>query len=140
MARQCQNSISEKNQQAQLRPVSERGRVLLNKMDYQPHRKTLHNYAALNASEKNIYITTSAILKTCTRYTAENSLISAMELLCVISATHYEVVSETSSNVDKDIRKYSIGVKKLHKVVLKYTAIYLYLQFDQSLAFPRMTL
>ena len=42
-----------------------------------------------------------------------------MALLCVISATQYEVVLETSSNVEKDIGKASIGVKKLHKVVTK---------------------
>ena len=109
-------------------------------MDYQLHRKTLHNYAALNAIKKNIYITTSAILKTCTLYTAENSLIFAMALLYVISDTQYGVVSETSSDVDKEIRKSSIGVNKLRKVVLKYTEIYLSLKFDQSLDFPQMTL
>ena len=42
-----------------------------------------------------------------------------MELLCVISATQSEVVSEKNSDVEKDIRKASIGVKKLHKVVTK---------------------
>ena len=42
-----------------------------------------------------------------------------MELICVISSTHYEVVSETSSDVDKEIRKSSIVVKTLHKVITK---------------------
>ena len=42
-----------------------------------------------------------------------------MVLLCAISGTQYEVVSETSIDVEKDIRKASIGVKKLHKVVTK---------------------
>ena len=42
-----------------------------------------------------------------------------MALLCVISATNYAVVSETRSNVEKEIRKSSIVVKKLHKVVTK---------------------
>ena len=40
-------------------------------------------------------------------------------LLCVISDTHHEVVSETSSGVEKEIRKVSVGVDKLHKVVTK---------------------
>ena len=91
-------------------------------MDYHHHRTTIHNYAALLASKNiyiYIYITTSEILKTCKRYTAENSLISVMTLLCVISATQYEVVSETSSDVEKEIGKFSRGVKKLHKVVNK---------------------
>ena len=98
-------------------PVSERGCVPLNKMDYNPHRKTLHNYAVLIASKKYIFITTSAIPNNCTRYTAEKSLISTMSLLCVISATHYEVISEISRDVEKEVRKTSIGVKKLYKVV-----------------------
>ena len=42
-----------------------------------------------------------------------------MELLCCISATNYEVFSETRSDVEKGIRKVSIGLKKLHKVVTK---------------------
>ena len=88
-------------------------------MDYQTHRTTLHNYAALIASKSNISITIWEIPNICTPYTADKSLISAVALLCVISATHYEVVSEKSRNVEKEIRKSSIGVKKLHKVVTK---------------------
>ena len=42
-----------------------------------------------------------------------------MALHCVISFTRYEVVSEQIRDVEKDIRKSSIGVKKLHKVVTK---------------------
>ena len=57
--------------------------------------------------------------KTFKRYTADNFLIYAMELLCVISATQSEVVSKKNSDVEKDITKASIGVKKLHKVVTK---------------------
>ena len=41
------NDTQKKIQQAQLRSISERGRVPLRKMDYQPHRTTLHNYAAI---------------------------------------------------------------------------------------------
>ena len=88
-------------------------------MDYQTHRTTLHNYAALIASKSNISITIWEIPNICTPYTADKSLISAVALLCVISDTHYEVVSEKSRNVEKEIRKSSIGVKKLHKVVTK---------------------
>ena len=88
-------------------------------MDYQTHRTTLHNYAALIASKSNISITIWEIPNICTPYTADKSLISAVALLCVISATHYGVVSETISDVEKNIRKNSIGVKKLHKVVTK---------------------
>ena len=42
-----------------------------------------------------------------------------MALLYVIDATYYEVVSKTSRNVEKKIRKSSIGEKKSHKVVTK---------------------
>ena len=41
------NDTQKKIQQAQLRSISERGRVPLRKMDYQPHRTTLHIYAAI---------------------------------------------------------------------------------------------
>ena len=41
------------------------------------------------------------------------------EFSAVISATQYKVVSKTSSDVEKEIRKYGIGVKKLHKIVSK---------------------
>ena len=44
-----------------------------------------------------------------------------MALLCVISTTHYEVVSEISSDVEKEIGKSILGVKKLYKV---FTQIY----------------
>ena len=81
--------IQQKIHQAQPRSVSERGCIPLTKLDYHPHGTTLRNYAALISSKNNISITTSEISKTFTRYTSENSLISAMALLCVISATHY---------------------------------------------------
>ena len=88
------NYIQQNIHQAQLRSVSEIGCVPLTKMDYQPHRTTLHNFAALITGENNRSITASEIPKTCTCYTAENPLISAMALLYVISATHYEVISD----------------------------------------------
>ena len=113
------NNFRKNIQQAQLRSVSESGRVPLTKIDYHPHRTTIHNYAALIVREKNISITTSETPNTCTCYTAENSFIYAMALLCVISTTRYEVVSETSSDIKKDTIKDSFGVKKLYKVVTK---------------------
>ena len=88
-------------------------------MDHHHHRTTIHNFAALLASKNYISSTTSEIPKNCTRYTAENSLIFERTLICVISATHYEVVTEKSSDVEKDIGKFYIGVNKLHKVVTK---------------------
>ena len=88
-------------------------------MEYQHHSTTIHNYAALIDSKNYISITTLALPKTCTRYTAENSLISEIALLCAIYATIYEVVSKTSSDVEKEIGKFCIGVNKLHKVVTK---------------------
>ena len=88
-------------------------------MDHHHHRTTIHNFAALLASKNYISSTTSEIPKNCTRYTAENSLIFERTLICVIAATHYEVVTEKSSDVEKDIGKFSIGVKKLYKVVTK---------------------
>ena len=72
------NHIRKNIQQAQLRSVSERGRVSLTKMDYQPQSKTLHNHAALTSRKYNRSITTLSITKTCKRYTTENSLISMM--------------------------------------------------------------
>ena len=113
------NDIWQNIHQAQLGSVSERGRAPLTKIDHQPHRTTLHTYADLIASEKNIYITTSEIPKTHTPYTAENSLNSAFSFLYLFAATHYKLVSKTRNNVKKQIREASTGVNKLHKVVTK---------------------
>ena len=51
------------------------------------------------------------------RYTAENSLISAMALLCVIAATHCFVVPEYNPDMYREISEASEGVKILFDVL-----------------------
>ena len=60
---------------------------------------------------------------------------SSMPLLYVIANTQYEVVSETSSNVEKEIGKSSKGVKELHKVVTK-----IYVKLPVFLNIPELVL
>ena len=49
--------------------------------------KTLTNYCALLAHKTGVSLCNEAITKTAGRYTAENILISAVALLCVVAAT-----------------------------------------------------
>ena len=65
---------------------------------------------------------TNATPKTRTRYTAENSLITAMALLCVIATTHYDVASsEKELEIEKLVRHKKVpeGVSLLYKLISK---------------------
>ena len=59
-----------------------------------PSKQTCKNYLALVANESGVSICTSITSKTRTRYTTESSLISAMALICVVSATHFDISTE----------------------------------------------
>ena len=51
-----------------------------------------------------ISIYNSSTVKSKTRFTAENSLISAVALTCVIVSTHYDVASYVDSELEKPMR------------------------------------
>ena len=69
-------------QEAQKQVVIGQGRVPITKQNIQPSVTTLRNYMATIAYSDGVSICTSVVPKTRTRFTAENSLISAMALLC----------------------------------------------------------
>jgi hypothetical protein len=81
------------------------------------HRKTLTNYAALFASQLNVGITKTAIAKTITRFTAENSLASSMALLLVVSATYFTPTTERSLATEKELEDAIDGAKRLYKLI-----------------------
>ena len=73
-----------------MKRIKEQGRVPL-VVDRNPCKVIIINYKGLISSANGVLICTNATLKTLTRYTAENSLTSAMALLCVIITIHYDV-------------------------------------------------
>ena len=73
--------------------VIDQGRVPITKLDLEPSCQTLTNYTAILANTDGVSICNSAVAKSKTRYTAENSLISAMALICVVAATHFDMIS-----------------------------------------------
>ena len=84
-----------------------------------PCRSSLSNYMALLATQPGINICKQVIDKTKSRYTAENSLISAMALLCVVAATHIFVVPKMISDIYHGIKECSKGVRLLFDMVSK---------------------
>ena len=82
-----------------------------------PSRTTISNYRALLAASEGISLCTSAISKTNTRYTAENSLISSMAFLCVVASTHYDIAAEIETVVENDMKNDELpdGATKLLK-------------------------
>ena len=65
----------------QLSVIDNLGRVPITRMGIIPSKQTCKNYLALAANKKDVSICRSMISKTRTRYTTENSLISAMVLI-----------------------------------------------------------
>ena len=83
----------------------------------EPHRTTLVNYKALLAATEGISIAKSFTHKSNTRFTAENSLISAMSFLVLVACTHYNISLETSINVKNEISEAENGVKMIYDMV-----------------------
>ena len=89
-----------------------------------PCKSTLTNYIALMAHSPEISICTSTTSKTTTRFTAENSLISAMSLCCLVAYTHYDITTEENqklvddmTNINENLPK---GVKLFFKMIHKF--------------------
>ena len=97
------------------------GRVPITKFDMKPSRTTLSNYSAVLANTDGVSICITVISKSRTRYTAENSLISAMALICVVVATHFDISSDVSMDINnKVIKTASKGVQMLFNMVTKF--------------------
>ena len=83
-------------------------------------KSTVSNYKAKVASQKNVSICNTVVSKTRTRYTAENSLISAMALLCVVAASHYFICDEDQLQIERDMSTAPEGVRFLYKKVSQH--------------------
>ena len=111
--------IAEKIRKSQESGIKSSGRVPLTTLDYQPKVNTINSYASLIASQAGVSINNTTISKTYGRYTAENSLISAMALLCVIAWTHFVPVLEMNSQMYHELKVAPEGVKLLFDLVSK---------------------
>ena len=92
-------------------------RVPIIKIGITPSKQTCKKYIALVANENDVSICTSVMSKTRKRYTAEFFLISAMVLICVISATHFDISTKLQKKVENDMKVADEGVSLLHKLV-----------------------
>ena len=113
------NDIKKKMQENQHKLVVENGCVPITKTSISPHHSTLANYQALLVCREGVSICTSVTSKTQTRYSAENSLISAMALLCCVAATHYDVSTPETIEDETNIESADTGAKKLYEMVRK---------------------
>ena len=59
------------------------------------------------------------ISKTRTRYTAKNSLISEMAIICVVSVTYFNVSTDFLREVENDMKVADEGVSLLYKLASK---------------------
>ena len=84
-----------------------------------PSTNTIKNYRALIASNDRIKVTNETIGKTDARYSAENSLMSAMALVVLVASTHYYVIPQEIAQVRNDMKTASDGVRMLYNVVSK---------------------
>ena len=82
-----------------------------------PSHTTINNYKAMLATSEGVSICSSTISKTNTRYTAENSLISSMALICTVAASHFDVSTDINLSEPKNISKATDGAQKLYKMV-----------------------
>ena len=112
--------IKSKIQESQIEKVVKRGRVPITKQGINPHHKTLTNYQALLAGSDGILICQSVTPKTRTRYTAENSLISAICLVMVVAATHYDVTTTKNISLNKNMLRAPEGVRILYDMICNH--------------------
>lgn len=69
-------------------------------------------------------------------YTTENSLISAMALLCVIASTHFWSATDIDADLYRDVKERSDGVQLLFDLVSKvYTNAPIFIVYP-DLVFP----
>ena len=82
-----------------------------------PSHGSIRNYSALLSNHPSISISCSAITKTNNRFTAENSLISAMAFIMVVATTHFIIVPKESESIREDMKNASDGVKIMMKLL-----------------------
>lgn len=81
------------------------------------NRTSINNYGAVIASSNKISISKTAVDKSDARFTAENSLMSAVALLIVVAATHFVVVSTEDPDIRKMVNKLSKEDRMLYDMV-----------------------
>ena len=68
-----------------------------------PSNTTVRNYQSLIAAQPNVSITRTAITKGVTRFTAKNSLRSAMSFILTAAASHFVLTTRLNPDVLKDV-------------------------------------
>jgi hypothetical protein len=82
-----------------------------------PTQQTIRNYSARLAAMKGMDFSQRTTIKSSTRYTAENSLISSMAFLLLVASTHYVVTRHKNQKVYTDIQDAPKGALKLFQLV-----------------------
>ena len=80
-------------------------RVPITKLDMTPSWTILSNYSAVLGNTDGVSICNTATSKSRTRYTTENSLVSAMALFCVVTATHFDIRSDVNMDIKHEVIK-----------------------------------
>ena len=70
--------------------VKAKGIVSVTTVDMKPSSQTWTTYSAILASTDRVFICNTAVTTSSTSYSAENSLISTMALICVMAALHFD--------------------------------------------------
>lgn len=97
--------IGKKNNAIQQETVVAQGCVPITKHDILRYNRTLINYQALIADNDILSITTHIMLEKRTRYTAGNSWIPVMDLVCVVAATRYDLATDIQSEYEHIIHE-----------------------------------
>ena len=126
MERQLQKKMTEKIMRFQIERAQNQGKVGLNSTK-DPCKSTLINYIAMVAHSPEISVYASTTAKTTTRFTAENSLISAMPLCCLVACTQYGVMTKENKKLVGDMINMNENLPKGVKYILKN-----YSQISQS--------
>ena len=64
----------------------------------------MQNCLVFVANENDVSVCTSMISKTRIQYTTGNALISEMVLICVVSATHFDISTDFQRKVENDMK------------------------------------
>ena len=82
-----------------------RGIQPLSSSNTTPSATSIRNYKSLIAAQPGVSVARTAVIKSPTRYTAENSLRSAMSFILTTAATHFTLSTQINPDVYKDIKR-----------------------------------
>ena len=98
--------------------IQKRGYVPVSMMDGVSFT-TVRNYTSLTAHIPGVSVSRSAIRKTPTRETSENSIRSVTAFMAIVGATHYQLKQHLDSKMYKHIENASKGAKTFFDIVSK---------------------